>query len=693
MLSPRGRLVSILIALLIALSAAMPAIAQQASPVASPVAESQHGIRISDMDLSADPAEDFYRFANGNWLDRTEIPADKPRYGVFEELGDLTESQLLDLLGDLSSSDTLVQGSDEWKAVQLYKQGNDLETRNAQGVEPIRPILDHIDAITDLDSFHTYLETASFEYISSLISIFSYADLVDSSVTSAYLSGPYYGLPTRDYYLEDTPDNEAARASYIDASAKLLVETGMTPAAAAEAAQANYDFEKELVTVTYTREEQQDYSLIYNPTSIADLKTTYPLMDWDAYLTALGIPDVTQLIVTEPRYLAALAGIVEKTPIETLKSYLTLEAIWSFSSNLSEKIEEIAFDYQGTTLYGLTEQEPIEKRTLGQVNALLGDAIGKLYVAEYFPPEAKATIETLVSDLIAAYRERLETNAWLSPETKEIALAKLDAMRVKVGYPDADDWLDYQDVDVADSYAITLLNASNAFYRRGLAEVGKPVDRDRWNMNVQTVNAGYDTLNNDITFPAAILQPPFFDYQADPASNFGAIGFVIGHEITHGFDQQGSQFDKDGNFANWWTDADAAAFQELNDRVVAQYDAIEVLPDLFVNGQITIGENVADMGGLQVAYQALHTALAASGDPGEIDGFTQDQRFFIAAAQVWHEKSRNDYLETLIATDEHSPATVRGTQPLRNMDTFYDAFEIFPGDAMYLAPEERVVIW
>ena len=358
---------------------------------------------------------------------------------------------------------------------------------------------------------------------------------------------------------------------------------------------------------------------------------------------------------------------------------------------LDQQARDIYFGFT-QALYGMAAQRPVEQYVLTAVNGLMPDAMGQLYVAEYFSPEAKADIEQLVDNLIAAFRVRLENNSWMSPETKAAAMEKLDAMKVKVGYPDK--WETYENYAICDSYWPPVFDSLVAQAHDDMGEYGQPIDKGKWWMSPQTVNAGYDPSNNDITFPAAILQPPFYDPEADPASNYGAIGFVIGHEITHAFDLQGSQFDKDGNYANWWTDADLTAFDALNDKVVAEYDKVEVLPDLFVNGQLTVTENVADLGGLQVAFDALQLALQHSGDPGEIDGFTQAQRFFIAAAQVWREKVRDEALRSLVQSDSHSPAIARATLPAENMDAFYEAFpEIQPDTPEYLPPDERVVIW
>ena len=725
MRSRRSMLLTMLIAALVALSAIAPALARQAPP------EAGHGINPADMDLAVDPAADFYRFANGGWLDRTPIPADEGQYGVFNEVYDRTTAQLLDLMGRLAEGGQVQGGTDEWKAVELFRQGTDLATRNAQGVAPIRPTIAEIDAIRDLTGVHQFLEGSSFRGINGLMGVGVGPGLDDSTVNIAFLGGPYLGLPNRDYYLEEASGNAEVRAAYVETSADLLGFLGYDEARAAAAARAVYDLERRLAEPTLTREEQQNVSLLNNPTAIADLTTRYPLMDWPGYLETLGLEGVDPLLVTETRYLDALSAIVEGTPVDVLKDYLKLELIWTVSDYLTEEIEATAFAFRGGVLGGVQEQRPIAERALETVNFGLGEAVGKLYVEAYFPPEAKAQIEALVAELIRAYRLRLEANPWMTAETKATALAKLAKLRVKVGYPDR--FRSYGAVSVEESYAATSLSAFNAETRRQLRRAGQPVDKEEWFLPPQTVNAFYNPQNNEIVFPAGILQAPFFDYRADPASNYGAIGFIIGHEITHGFDVGGSQFDGDGNLVNWWSEADVASFGELNGRVVAQYDAIEDLPGVNVDGQITVGENVADLGGLQVAHDALLNALGATGvaplpqaeatpvaspvaspvaaaiatplaspaatpaaSPAALaafEGLTQEQRFFVAAATVWHEVTREEALRTQVQTDPHSPAKVRATTPLRNMDEFHAAFGIGPGDAMYLPPEERVVVW
>jgi predicted metalloendopeptidase len=663
-----------------------------------------HGLDLADMDRTVLPGADFYQFANGGWLQRTQIPADESSYGVFTALREQTRKQLLGMMRDLSSGAGPAQGTDEWKAVKIFDQGTDMAARNAAGMKPVEPILQKIDAIANLRDLHAFMQNGMFLGVTGLLPVGVGTDLGNSGENAVYLGGPWLGLPNRDYYTKDDPDNQKARAAYIATSAKLLGFIGYDATKADAAAHNVYDLEKRLAETTLTREQAQNISLSYNPTPFATLQGEYPAMDWQAYFHALDLPPVDRIVVTETGYLKALPGILANTSLDTLKDYLRLQVLWGFSDSLTSEMEQTVFDNYGKVLSGQESMKPLDERIMSAVNGALPDAIGKLYVERYFPPEAKAAIESLVSDILAAFHDRLEQNAWMSPVTRDKALAKLAAVRVKVGYPDK--WKTYEQVQIGPTYADSMLSASVAEMKRQLAKAGKPVDRDEWDTPPQTVNAFYNPVNNEIVFPAGILQAPFFDYRADSAVNFGGIGFVIGHEITHGFDLQGSQFDAQGNLSNWWTPDDKARFDALNDALVKQYDAIEVKPGLHINGQITVTENAADLGGIQVAYDALQrrlaeqatatpaaTPVATAADDPALAVFTPEQRFCIAAATVWREKIRDAALVTEVKSDEHAPAMIRGVQPLRNMEPFYQAFDIVPGDPMYLPPDQRVVIW
>ena len=667
--------------------------AQVATPVGSPAAGPvAAGSLRAQMDPAVDPGEDFFRYATGGWQDRTAIPADEASYGITQELHDLTIEQLLTLLERLASSDELPVGSDEWKAVQLFAQAMDVATRNAQGIAPIAAELEAIDAIANLDELYAFIRQAYLTgYAYGLYGIYAAPDFADSSVYTAWYSGPALGLPSRDFYWVDDESNEAIREAYRAMNAALLEAAGYDAAQAADAAARVYVLEKQLAEPILRPEDRNDPGNFYHPRPVADLISANPEFDWPAFLEILGIPDQETVVVTQLDYLDAVDEIVAGADLETLTDYLRLQVLWATAGALSEEMGQIVFDFYGTTLNGVEEQAPLEERALDEVNGSLGFALGRLYVDAYFSPRAKAEIEALVERLIDATRVRIEALAWMSPQTKATAIDKVDAMRVKVGYPDV--WRTYEGVTVEESLAQTLLSASLAESQRQLARIGEPVDRDEWGMLPQEVNAYYSPTNNEIVFPAAILQSPFFDVAADPAFNYGGIGATIGHEITHGFDQGGSQFDAEGNLSDWWTAEDLAKFEALTAEVAAQYDQVKVMPGLTVDGDLTIGENIADMGGLQIAYDALQTLLAEEGDPGPIEGLTQDERFFIAYALSWAEETREEALRTQLLTDEHAPAEVRAVQPARNMDPFFAAFGIAPDDPEYLPLGERIVIW
>lgn len=688
------RVLRLFIVLLCAATLSVPRVlaAEVATPVATPAEPAvTPGSLLASMDPAVAPGQDFYRYADGKWLDEAVIPPDRASYSVSTEISDRTTQQLLGLLKDLSDSNTLPEGSDEWKAVQLFKQGIDYNTRDAQGIDPIKDDLDRINAISNLDELYAFLRYAVLNtHASGLYGVSPGPDLQDSSIYTLWYGGPALGLPNRDYYWKDTADNERVRQAYRDISAKLLGFAGYDEQKAADAAQRVYDFEKRLAEPLLPPEAGNDPANYYHPRPVGDLAAANPDFDWPAFLDMLGVGDQKTVVITEEKYLDAIDEIVKSTDLQTIKDYLALQVLWGTASGLSREMDDTAFSF-ATVLSGVEKQRPDDEQALGAVNGALGEALGNLYVEKYFPPEAKAQIEELVGRIQTATRGRIENLDWMSPETKKEALAKLDTMRVKVGYPDK--WRTYENVKIGDSYMASVLSANIAEYKRDLARVGGPVDRDEWGMLPQTVNAYYSPTNNEIVFPAAILQAPLFDYQADPAYNYGAIGGTIGHEITHAFDQSGSKFDANGNLRDWWTPEDTKRFTELTDEVVKQYSALEAAPDVFVNGELTIGENIADMGGLQIAHDALKAELAANGDPGLIEGLTQEQRFFIAHANRWAEKDRPELIVALVSTDSHSPAQIRAVQPPRNMDAFYEAFDIVPGDPMYLAPEDRIVIW
>ncbi|HEU0165951.1 MAG TPA: M13 family metallopeptidase, partial [Thermomicrobiales bacterium] len=568
---------------------ASPAATPFASPVASPAAAAKHGIKIEDMDLSVDPGEDFYQFANGGWLASTELPSDSPRYGTFDEIDDLVTGQLDTLVADLPADPS----TDTGKVKTVYNQALDMATRDAQGVAPIRPLLDRFGKIATIDDGIAYQEKeARLDGMQGILNIYGGPSFTDATKNVAYLGSPVLSLPSLDFYLDDSADYESIRQAWVETTAKLLVQAGYSEADATSAAKQVLAFETaEAKIMTTPQEYSADPSLYSTETSVADLEKLFPEFYFRAWLDTLGLTGVDTLAVDDIKFFTGLAAVLKAAEPTTIGNLLAVELLWSAAPYLTTEIGNIAFSFNGPILNGVSVRRPANERALTLVETYFPDAVSQAYVAEAFPPSAKAQIEDLVKNIIAAYRQRILSSTWMSDETKQKAVTKLDLISVKIGYPDK--WISYATVPVGDSLIETINNAANFANARNLSEIGKPVDRTEWSMGAFEVNAYYNPQGNEIVFPAAILQPPFFDPEADAASNYGAIGAVIGHEITHGFDQSGSQFDGYGNLNSWWTDQDRAAFDALNQKVIDQYDQLEALPGLYVDGELTVTENVA----------------------------------------------------------------------------------------------------
>jgi putative endopeptidase len=693
-LSRHGALAALIVAGWLA-----PTIATQAQE-ATPAASGQAGIDVANLDLTADPGVDFNEFVNGGWLKTAEIRPDRPSVSAFDQLSDDTTRYVIDMLGEKAADPALDPASDQGKVVAWFGQGMDQAARDAAGIAPLTPLLAKIEAIQSLDDLYAYQQTAAFDGVGGVLPLSVIPDLKDSNTNALYVGSPTLGLPNRDYYLDETIGTPEVKAAYVEASTRLLEAAGYSPEEATALATKVLALETRLAEPTLTREQQQVFSNFYNPFTLDELQAAYPDIDWTAYQQALGIPVQQRLIATEQAYLEALPAILADADVETIKAMLTLQLLWASAGSLSDEIGQIAFDFKGRVLSGLESRSPLDERVLSEVEWPMGQAISKLYVEERFPPEAKAEMERLAADIKTAFGARIEANTWMTPATKEKALDKLDKLTLQIGYPEK--WETYETVEVGPTYFDTGLSASRAKLRKDLDEITKPVDRDKWAMPPHAVNAYYNPLANQMVFPAGFLQAPFFDLAANAPVNYGAIGYVIGHEMTHGFDLQGSQFDAGGNLANWWTPEDTEAFMALNQQAADQYGAIEVAPGLNVNGQLTLTENVADMGGVQVAWDALQARLAADGiapgatpEPGTAPAppFTPEQEFYLSAGTIWRSKIRPEALTTQVNTDPHAPASVRVIQPLRNHDPFYGVFGITEDDPVWLAPEERIVIW
>jgi len=654
------------------------------------------GINVTYMDKSVKPSHDFFRFVNGTWLDNTEIPNDKTRWGSFDELGQRTDANTLAILKEAAKNPKYKSNTDQGKAINLYKSIMDTIARNKQGIAPLKPYLVKIDAVKNSKDLQELL--IEMEPIGG-IGFFSLgvgADDKNSNKNSVSMGTDRLGLPDRDYYVSESNDAKEKREKYVLHVAKMLQFIGENPEKAKESANRVLAFEIELSKPRLTRVEQRDGRLQYNPTAVANLQKMTPAINWQSYLTGIGYQKLDTVIVTQPRYMKALQTILAANQVADWKAYLKWSLLKKNAGKLSTAIERANFDFYGKTLTGAIKQRPLEERALQTVNASIGEALGKLYVEQLFPAEAKAKAEKMIKNVILAYQNRINNLTWMSAQTKIKAVEKLNKITIKIGYPDQ--WKDYsalaiKNTEEGGSYFENSQNLSRWNHQEDLEKLAKPVDKTEWGMSPQTVNAYYNPSYNEIVFPAAILQPPFYNYQADEAVNYGGIGAVIGHEISHGFDDSGAQYNADGNLIDWWTPEDLKQFTALGNLLADQYSALQPLPGVYVDGKFTLGENIGDLGGINAAFDGLQLYLKENGNPGLIDGFTPEQRMFISWATIWRAKLRDEAIKNLVKTDPHSPAMYRAYVPIQNVDAFYEAFDIQKGDGMYIAPEKRVKIW
>ena len=645
------------------------------------------GIDQSAMDTRVAPGDDFYAYVNGNWMKRTEIPADRASWGGFAILRELSDQRTRAVIED-SAKTAHAPGSVEDKIGTTYSSFMDAAAIEAKGAAPLKPYLDEIAKIATPTDLARAMAKANRQGVGSPIGIGVGQDRRDNSQYTVYASQGGLGLPDRDYYLADDQKSADIRAKYLVHVATLLRLAGQPDPDGA--AQRIFAFEKSLAQVHWTRAERRQVEKSYNPMPAASLAAKMPGVDWAALLDASGLAAQPIVVVTQPSALTATAKILSATPMATIKEYLNYHVIADAAPLLSSAFVNEDFAFSGTVLSGTPQLKERWKRGVDLVNASLGEAVGQVYVQRYFPPASKAKADELVHNLIAAMDLRLSRLTWMAPETRIKARAKLAAFTPKIGYPTK--WRDYSTLVVMPGDVIGNAQRVAEFgYQRQLNKIGKPVDRTEWSMTPQTVNAYANTLMNEVVFPAAILQPPFFDPNADPAVNYGGIGAVIGHELSHHFDDQGRKFDPKGNFSEWWTAEDVARFKVYTDRVVAQYGAYEPVPGAHVNGELTLGENMADLAGINVAYDAYKISLHGKPDR-VIDGFTGDQRFFMGYAQVWQNKSREAAIRQQILTDPHTPGAWR-PYVVRNVDAWYAAFNVKPGSKFYLKPEDRVKIW
>lgn len=665
-------------------------------PEAATEAPEVVAINLELMDTTVSPADDFFRFVNGKWIDKTEIPGDQGRWGSFNELREQTNETVLNVLETAAKSDKYAAGTDQRKAADFYAIGMDSLLAERAGVQPLQPHFEQIAAIGDVASLQKYLSKQETYGGGAFFGFGVFPDLKNSKVMGTYLGQGGLGLPDRDYYTKQDGKSKEIREKYVKHVARMLQLLGDDAGSAEAQAKRIMSLETKLANASMTNVEQRNIPALYNKMSLGELSKIVPSIDWKMYLADMGVTGVDTLIVTQPKFMEEFQKIATKVPMAEIKEYLRWRLIDGAAAYLSNDFVQTNFEFFSKELNGVEEMRPRWKRVLGTTNGSLGEAIGKLYVDETFPPEAKQKALEMVENIKIAFAERIKALDWMTDSTKEKALEKLKTMTVKIGYPD--EWRDYSALEVngdpeTSSYAQNLMNAAKFGFERQVAKLGKPVDKKEWGMSPQTVNAYFNPLFNEIVFPAAILQPPFYNYKADDAVNYGGVGAVIGHEISHCFDDQGSRFDAEGNLKNWWSDEDAANFKERTGMLVAQYDAYEPLDSVHVNGAFTLGENIGDLGGINAAYDGLQRHLAANGNPGLIDGYTPEQRFFMSWATVWRIKYKDETLRTQVLTDPHSPGMYRANGPLVNLEAFYKAFDVKEGDGMYRADSARVKIW
>lgn len=653
--------------------------------------EKFQAINLDYMDTDVRPQDDFYNFVNGNWMKTAEIPSDRARWGSFDELRENTDMVTLGILKGLLGKNH-VKGSDEQKIDDLYESYIDFDARNKTGLAPLETYLNKIDNIKNIKDLQAYLTEVTPIGLNSLYGFYVHSHMKNSQQNAVYLTSARLGLG-KAYYQKVDEANTNTLAQYSDFINKMYAYTNDRTRDLK--GPRIVQFEKDIASHLLTIEEQRDSRKRFNPYAVKDLNNLSKNIDLVKFFSDLGVK-TDSVIIGELDYFKNLDKIINQDNLPTIKQYLKFHLVDGMSSYLTKELDELSFDFYGRQLRGQQEQRDLEKRGLEFINGSVGELLGKLYVKDNFPPQAKESAEEMIDYLFKSFRVHINDLEWMSADTKVKALEKLNKFSVKIGYPD--EWRDYSDLEIIshkEDAALfkNVMNIRKWRYNYMFDKIGKEVDRTEWAMSPQTVNAYFRPSNNEIVFPAAILQYPFYDYRADAAVNFGGIGAVIGHEISHGFDDSGALYDGDGNLIDWWTERDFELFNEAGKALAEQYSAYEPVPGNFINGEFTLGENIGDLGGVSVAYDALLMYLKDKGNPGKIDGFTQEQRFFISWATIWRTKSTEEALINQIKTDPHSPGYYRAFGPIINVDGFHEAFDVKEGDKMYKAPKDRIKIW
>lgn len=650
-----------------------------------------HGVNKADMDMSVRPGDDFYQYAGGGWLKANPMKPEYSSYGVFNDLAETNRKQIRELFENLSKEKHAF-GSVGQKVADLYNMAMDSVRLNKEGAAPLQKDLDKVKAFSKKADFTAFIADQHLYKGNPFFGIGVDTDLKNSDLNVMWLSAGTSGLPDRDYYLNTDADSKKKQEAYRAYLSKIFQLSGYKKKEAEKAAKVIYNIEYQFAEAEMSRAEARDYNKLYNIYTIDMLQKDYPAIQWAKYFELMGVKDVKQVILTEPKVMAVAQKLMSTLSEQDIKYYVAGLIIKSSTSVLSDDFVNANFDFYGRLLNGQKEQKARWKRALGFPNSLLGEAVGELYVSKYFAGESKAKMLKLIDNLRKALATRIANLAWMNDTTKINALVKLNSFTVKVGYPDK--WRDYSKltIDPAKSLYDNVAAATYVETLRNLEKFGKPVDKSEWGMTPQTVNAYYNPTTNEICFPAAILQAPFFDVNADDATNYGAIGVVIGHEMTHGFDDQGRNFNADGNMVDWWTAGDSKRFTAAAEKLAAQFDQITVVGDLKANGHLTLGENIADQGGLRISYDAFKTTQQFQ-EGKDIDGFTPVQRFYLSYGRIWAEHMTEEAIYQQTKSDPHSIGRNRVNATLRNIDTWYDAFGVKEGDKMWLAPAERAIVW
>jgi putative endopeptidase len=646
----------------------------------------------ANMDTTIAPGKDFFRYASGNWMKKHPIPAEFSRYGAFEQLEEENQKKLKELFTTAANNKSAAKGSNQQKIGDFYSSGLDTVKIEANSYKPIVEDLANIDKLTNTEELIKYIANMQLSGMSPLFSIYAAPDDKNSNKVIAQFYQGGLGLGDRDYYLNTDARSKTLREEYLKLITKMFEFTGVTPEIAKSNADAIMTLETKIAKVSRTRLELRDPQTNYNKMDLEQLNKLAPNFNWTSYFSTIGISATNELNIGQPNFISGINKLYKEVSLDQWKIYLKWNLINSSADYLSSNFVKENFHFYGTVFSGKEKMKDRWKKVLEETSSSLGEAVGKLYVEKYFPAEAKKKMLDLVNNLKLALKDRIQALEWMSEPTKKLAIEKLEKMNVKVGYPDK--WIDYSSVTInRDSYYKNVMAANRFNVKRELNKIGKPVDRSEWGMTPQTVNAYYNPNMNEIVFPAAILQYPFFDLASDDAVNYGAIGVVIGHEMTHGFDDQGRQYDKDGNLVEWWTPEDATKFKEHVQVLVTQFNNYKILDSLHVDGELTLGENIADLGGIMVSYTALQKAMKLKPQTEKIDGFTANQRFFLSFAQIWRCNVRDKESMRRLKEDVHSPAEARVNGALPNVPYFYEAFNIKPGDALYRPEGERAKVW